>query len=219
VRNLLAIARLLSASIVCLLGIAIATLGLAFSNREAPQKASGGTLTFTERVAHQRAIEEVYWRHRIWPKENPGPKPPLDAIVSQRQIEQKVEDYLHKSQLINGERGSLITPSELQVEMDRMAQHTKQPEVLRELFAALGNDPLIIAECLARPIVAERLLRNLTSGRDPAIAGGRPLFSVHDSARPAVAPDQIDDRYKLPESQLPALRGRYLDSYDRYQRA
>jgi len=23
------------------------------------------TLTFAERVAHQRAIEEVYWRHRV----------------------------------------------------------------------------------------------------------------------------------------------------------
>ena len=26
-----------------------------------------------------------------------------------------------------------------------MAQHTKQPEMLRELFAALGNDPFVIA--------------------------------------------------------------------------
>src|SRR5262245_60803544 len=42
--------------------------------------------------------------------------------------------------------------------MDRMAQHTKQPEVLRELFEALGNDPFVIAECLARPLLAERLL-------------------------------------------------------------
>ena len=44
--------------------------------------------------------------------------------------------------------------------MDRMAQHSRQPEMLRELFAALGNDPFVIAECLARPIVAERLLTN-----------------------------------------------------------
>jgi N-acetylneuraminic acid mutarotase len=42
--------------------------------------------------------------------------------------------------------------------MDRMAQHTRQPEVLRELFAALGNDPFVIAECLVRPLLAERLL-------------------------------------------------------------
>ena len=42
--------------------------------------------------------------------------------------------------------------------MDRMAQNTRQPEVLRELFEALGNDPFVIAECLARPVLAERLL-------------------------------------------------------------
>jgi hypothetical protein len=41
--------------------------------------------------------------------------------------------------------------------MDRMATHTKQPEVLRELFEALGNDPFLIAECLARPVLSERL--------------------------------------------------------------
>src|SRR2546421_1620607 len=42
--------------------------------------------------------------------------------------------------------------------MDRMALHTKQPEVLRDLFEALGNDPFVIAECLARPALAERSL-------------------------------------------------------------
>ena len=44
--------------------------------------------------------------------------------------------------------------------MDRMAEHTQQPEVLHELFDALGNDPFVIAECLARPALAERLLPN-----------------------------------------------------------
>ena len=42
--------------------------------------------------------------------------------------------------------------------MNRIARHTKQPEVLRELFEALGNDPVVIAECLARPLLAERLI-------------------------------------------------------------
>ena len=44
--------------------------------------------------------------------------------------------------------------------MDRMAQNTKQPEVLRELFKALGNDPFVIAECLAKPVLSERLATN-----------------------------------------------------------
>ena len=111
----------------------------------------------------QRAIEEVYWRHRIWPKENPDPKPALDAVISQAQLEQKVEDYLRNSQALEDYWQRPIRAEQLQAEMERMAQHTKQPEVLRELFAALGNDPFIIAECLGRPLLAERLLTNCVS--------------------------------------------------------
>ena len=115
-------------------------------------------MSFAERVAYQRAIEDVYWRHRIWPKERPDPKPSLDAVMSQAQIEKKVEDYLRNSQALEDYWQKPITAEQLQAEMDRMAQHTKQPEVLRELFAALGNDPFVIAECLARPVLAERLI-------------------------------------------------------------
>ena len=116
------------------------------------------TLTFAERVAYQRAIEDVYWRHRIWPKERPDPKPSLDAVMPQEQLEKKVADYLRKSQALEDYWQRPITAEQLQAEMDRMAKHTKQSEVLRELFEALGNDPFIIAECLARPALVERLL-------------------------------------------------------------
>jgi hypothetical protein len=109
------------------------------------------TLTFAQRVAYQRAIEEVYWHHRIWPKENLNPKPSLDAVMSQAQLENKVADYLRNSRALEDKWQKPITGERLQAEMDRMARDTKQPEVLRELFEALGNDPLLIAECLARP--------------------------------------------------------------------
>jgi N-acetylneuraminic acid mutarotase len=131
---------------------------LAMSRPEAATKIAQRTLTFAERVAYQRAIEDVYWRHRIWPKENPDPKPSLDAVMSQAQLERRVTDYLRKSQALENYRQRPITADELQAEMDRMTQHTKKPEVLRELFEALGNDPFVIAECLARPLLAERLL-------------------------------------------------------------
>ena len=58
------------------------------------RRISQRTLTFAERVAYQRAIEEVYWRHRIWPRERPDPKPSLDAVMSQGQLKKKVADYL-----------------------------------------------------------------------------------------------------------------------------
>src|SRR6266550_3932700 len=116
------------------------------------------TLTFAERVAYQRAIEDVYWRHRIWPKDRHDPKPSLDAVMSQAQLEKKVADYLRESQALEDYWQRPITAEQLQAEMDRMATHSKQAEVLRELFAALGNDPFVIAECLARPALADRLL-------------------------------------------------------------
>jgi hypothetical protein len=119
------------------------------------------TLTFADRVAYQRAIEEVYWQHRIWPKANSGPKPSLDRVMSQAQIEKKVEDYLRNSQALEDYWQRPLTPDQLQAEMERIASHTKQPGVLRELFAALGDDSFVIAECLARPVLAERLITEL----------------------------------------------------------
>jgi N-acetylneuraminic acid mutarotase len=189
-----------AAIVYLLLGMEVPmALALALPSREALEKVSSSTtLTFAERVACQRAIEEVYWRHRIWPKGNPGCKRPLDAVISQEQIEKKVTDYLHKSQFLIDQRGSPISASELQAEMDRMATHSKQPDVLRELFAALRNDPLIIAECLARPILTERLVNELTgleNGRDDS--PNRRPYSAGDATRPAVAPYQAS--YTLPE--------------------
>jgi hypothetical protein len=132
--------------------------GLPVIHPEKPATISNRTLTFEERVSYQRAIEEVYWRHRIWPKENASPKPPVDVVMSQTQLERKVTDYLRNSQVLEDYWQRAITDKQLQAEMDRMAQQTKQPEALQELFVALGNDAFVIAECLARPILAQRLL-------------------------------------------------------------
>src|SRR5882757_8820251 len=136
---------------------------LAFLRLEARVNVSPRTLTFAERVAYLRAIEEVYWNHRIWPKENAKPKPSLDEVMSAEQIEKKVEDYLRDSQALEAYWQKPITPEQLQGEIDRMAQNTKQPEVLRELFEALGNDPFVIAECLAMPVLTERLVAELSA--------------------------------------------------------
>ena len=133
---------------------------LGFFRSEAQTNISQRTLTFQERVAYQRAIEDVYWRHRIWPSQRSDLKPSLDAVMSQAQMEKKVADYLRKSQALEDYWQRPITSQQLQGEMDRMAKYTKQSEVLQELFEALGNDSFVIAECLARPALAERLLTN-----------------------------------------------------------
>lgn len=56
--------------------------------------------SFVERVVFQRAIEDVYWRHRIWPKQNTDPKPSLDAVMSQAQLQNEVTGYLRDSLML-----------------------------------------------------------------------------------------------------------------------
>ena len=157
------------------------------------------SLSFAERVAYQRAIEDVYWRHRIWPKERPDPKPSLDVVMSQATIEKKVQDYLRNSELLEQEWQKPIRPEHLQAEMDRMASHTKQPEVLRELFAALGNDPFVIAECLARPVLAERFANG-----DPVVAAPNAFGAAHPARMPPQKPLLAGWLAKA-ETQVPVL--------------
>ena len=103
-------------------------------------------LTFEERVAARRAVEEVYWKHRIWPTDNPGPKPPFEAVLPDAAIRAMVEDELRRS--------PEVSTAQLQAEVDRMVARTRAPRILSELFEALGHDPVLIAETLARPALA-----------------------------------------------------------------
>src|SRR4030095_4494340 len=117
---------------------------------------NGRSMTLGERVAHQRAIEEVYWRHRTWPATNHPPKPRLDEVAPPEQIEMKVKDYLRRSEKLESNWHKPITEEMLRSEIARMASGTKNADMLKELWAALGNDPFVIAECLARPRLVNR---------------------------------------------------------------
>src|SRR2546421_10751143 len=93
-------AHLIRGAFYLLLLVSVSTIPFALGSWQAHAQR---TLTFAQRVAYQRAIEDVYWRHRIWPRnrgERPDPKPSLDAVVSQTQLEMKVEDYLRESQAL-----------------------------------------------------------------------------------------------------------------------
>jgi len=121
--------------------------------------ATARELTLDDRIAAQKAIEQVFWNHRIWPDENPRPKPPFSAVMSDAAIRAKVEDTLLKSDALETLWRRPIEGVQLQAELTRMASGTREPGMLRELFAALGNDPHLIAETLGRQILADRLIR------------------------------------------------------------
>ena len=106
-------------------GLPAAAGKLAFFRTGAASNHVERTITFAERVAYQRAIEDVYWRHRIWPKQRPDPKPSLDAVMSQAQLEKKVADYLRNSEALADYWQRPLTTEQLQAEIDRMAQSHK----------------------------------------------------------------------------------------------
>ena len=109
---------------------------LAFLRPDVSAKISQRTLTFAERVSYQRAIEEVYWRHRIWPKEQSRAK----AATRCRDFARAAgnESRRLSSQIAAG-RGSTELANhceQLQAEMERMASHTLHPRVLLRIVCS-----------------------------------------------------------------------------------
>src|SRR4029450_5420218 len=83
-----------------------ATAAPGASTRE-PVESGPPTISFETRLACQRAIEEVYWKHRIWPEQNPDPKPSLDAVLPAHASKARVEEALRQSNALEvcGGRG------------------------------------------------------------------------------------------------------------------
>src|SRR5688572_13488236 len=97
-------------------------------------------LTFEQRVAAQRAIEQVYYAHQA------DASLPFDEAVPAELIERKVRDYLRQSAALAERWHEPITAAMLGEEAQRMAKSTRMPDRLTELYATLGNDPVLVLE-------------------------------------------------------------------------
>ncbi|MBI3447871.1 MAG: hypothetical protein HY049_02960 [Acidobacteria bacterium] len=121
-------------------------------------------LTFQDRLQAQLAIERVYYSHII------GATKPFEQAVPPQVIERKVRTYLKESLALERFWAAPVTDQALQAEMSRIALHTRFPDRLREIYAALDDDPVLVAECLARPVLVDRLARGYFE-RDERIHG------------------------------------------------
>jgi len=108
----------------------------------------------------RRAVESVLWKHRIWPSSNPLPKPEFTQALPDNLLQLRVREDLARNAALGAIWNRPISGSELQVELNRMAAHTKDSALLREIFSALNNDPERIAYALALPALADRRLRS-----------------------------------------------------------
>jgi N-acetylneuraminic acid mutarotase len=110
-------------------------------------------ITFQQRVEAQRAIERVYYSHQD------GATQPFDRAITNELLERKVRAYLGQSIALEKIWGTTLTSGMLRDELARIARDSHMPERLRELYAALNDDPVLILECLVRPVLADRLGR------------------------------------------------------------
>ncbi len=122
------------------------------------------SISFEQGVQAQAAIERVYDRHRLWPARGTGNPSLHSSSLSDSVIRGKVAAYIKRSAALKLFWNRTITGAELQEELDRMVASSKDPATLRELFSALGDDPFVIAECLVRPILADKLISGLYYG-------------------------------------------------------
>jgi len=151
------------------------------------QARAGGarSLTFSERVAAQGAIERVYYAHQI------GATRSFEVAVPAAVLEAKVRTYLEQSAALETIWKTRVTARALERELDRIAERTRYPDRLEEIYAALGHDPFLILECFARPSLAGRLQRSFLE-KDERFSGGdswREIRTRVDGSSVAAAAD------------------------------
>jgi N-acetylneuraminic acid mutarotase len=120
--------------------------------------AAAADLGLEERVELQTRVERVRYAHQI------GRTVPFEAAVPRSLVERTVRRYLKESVALEAFWRTEVTSGMLRAETERMAAGTRMPERLRELFAALGDDPVALQECLARPLLVDRLVRSFYAG-------------------------------------------------------
>ena len=139
------------------LGCALVTLICVTDFAAAPRD-----LTLADRIEAQGRIERVRHAHQI------GEKRPFEAVFPQSLLERKVKTYLRQSLALERIWKTPVTAAMVRAEAERMQRGTRMPERLAELHRALDNDPVLILECLVRPVLVERLARERFAS-DPAI--------------------------------------------------
>src|SRR6266850_1675039 len=122
------------------------------------------TLTFEDRVRAQEAIERVYYSRQI------GATKPFEAAIPRELLERKVHTYLRESIALERYWSAPVTAESLHRELQRIVAHTRLPDRLREIYAALGGNPHLIEECFARPSLVDRLSRQYFAA-DPRMHG------------------------------------------------
>lgn len=194
--------------------VALFALTLQFSASANPTSSDEGKamrhLSYEERVNAQRLIELTLWRYRF-----EGSQHTFDEVMPEERLRSKVDLFLKQSALLE-ELGKIVSPEEVQKEMEWIAAHSIHYQALSEVWEALGNDPYLIAECYVRPLLVERLIREQyearTKSKLEAQAGVEEFEVWMQQATPFIPPTLAHSyKYSLPAIQ-PAQSGSLISN-------
>jgi N-acetylneuraminic acid mutarotase len=125
------------------------TLCLGFARAETPTR----TLSFEDRVDCALTLARLDLGYQI------DSEPSLDEAALIEAVTNATASAVRRSIALSREFGETLDAATLQAELERMARRSRLPERLRTRFAVLGNDPYLLQECIARPVLSERRLR------------------------------------------------------------
>ena len=107
-------------------------------------------LDLDQRVSALEALERVRSRHRTAGRS--------EATPSLATLEGRVRTTLQQSLALERIWSERVTAAALGRELERMRRGTRMPQRLQEYIDALGRDPVLVQECLVRPVLVERLV-------------------------------------------------------------
>lgn len=154
-----------------------------------PSRPAG--LSLQARTWAVATVKKIYLEHRTMPPGAVDTVTPPDERTIVTAARRQVEKSLRMTAALKRIWHEELSGRQLQAELDRIARRTKRPEILRLIFESLDNDPVLLAESLARPILVERFLQRrydsdrtiqaeslrefmLQLSREPGPSGNRP---------------------------------------------
>lgn len=136
---------------------------LVAASGHAPPRDSDATMSLASRLECQSLIEDLRWSYSTWPESREKSKPVRTQVLPDNILQDRIERQLRFESALAGIHGIAIDRHKLQVELNRVAGSTKSPRRLQAYFDVLGNDADHIAECLLRPALVEKYLRDAYS--------------------------------------------------------
>jgi N-acetylneuraminic acid mutarotase len=148
-------------------------------------------LTLAARVEAQEAVLRVMTSHESASAGERSARVPGESVPQRAAILRLAQRTLAESRALETVWNTPITKAMLDAEIHRMVRNSLMPARLRERFAALGDDRLLVREILARPVLADRLARSFFS-RDRRVHAA--AWSAAEDLRRQITGGQIDPR-------------------------